>query len=123
LRLDELLFTYAPSARILEQVRAGVQPPAESLLAVADPQRVSAIPLPLAKWEVSEVASFAAPTPLTGAQATRDAVSGALDGHDVLQFACGAHRRRLEWQPDRFPGIVGAVPLLLLLRRLPRRTR
>jgi hypothetical protein len=88
--LDKLLFTYAPSARILEEVKAGVPACApKSLLAVADPQPVSAVPLPWAMREVSEVVrGFAAATLLSGGQATRDAVSGALDGHDVLHFAC-----------------------------------
>ena len=88
--LDELLLSYTPSAAILEEVSVGVPVHApRSLLAVADPQPVSAAPLPWATREVSNAARcFSSVKVLVGPQATRTSVAEHLDGHDVLHFAC-----------------------------------
>jgi hypothetical protein len=88
--LDQLLLSYTPSAAILEEVSFGVPVHApRSLLAVADPQPVSAAPLPWATREVSVAARcFSSVKLLAGPKATRTAVVEHLDGHDVLHFAC-----------------------------------
>ncbi|MGV9385745.1 CHAT domain-containing protein [Nonomuraea sp. NPDC003707] len=87
--LDELLLTYAPSATILDEASGLPAHLPQSLLAIAEPQPVSAGRLPWATREVNNAArGFSSVALLAGADATHTAVTEHLDGHDVLHFAC-----------------------------------
>lgn len=89
--LDQLLLTYAPSARALREAGrlAGHLEPA-SLLVVQEPRPVQGAPLPSAEHE--RAAAWAAFVPhatvLRHEQATRDAVVEALAKATVLHLAC-----------------------------------
>jgi tetratricopeptide (TPR) repeat protein len=90
--LDELLITFAPNARALlaaDEIAGAVS--ADGLLAVQDPQPVSAPALEHAASEIAAAANLF-PTEqtleLSGRFATRDAVLTALPEYRVLHFAC-----------------------------------
>jgi len=90
--LDEALLTYAPSAQAVAAAQRRVAgTPAHGVLAVADPSPVSAPGLPGAAVEADAATEFFAVwITLRGPDATRDAVIGALAGHQVHHFACHA---------------------------------
>ncbi len=90
--IDELTISYAPNARALAQAKMIVERvSAETLLAVDDPQPVTANILPHSKYEVQTIASMFADK---GRQifkheyATRHAVLEAITDHTVLHCSC-----------------------------------
>ncbi|MFI7639899.1 CHAT domain-containing protein [Nonomuraea sp. NPDC049400] len=89
--IDRRPLTFAPSAGIAAR-SAPDGAVAGQMLAVGDPQPVSAGPLPFAAYEVdAAVRAFPDARRLTGDEATREAVLAGLDAHDghgVLHFAC-----------------------------------
>ncbi|MCU7729931.1 CHAT domain-containing protein [Actinoplanes sp. KI2] len=89
--LDTVAVSYAPNARSLEaarQLAAEVTP--SRLLAVAEPWPVPAARLPMARGEamVAAAAFPAAPTVLTGAEATCLSFEWKAPQADVLHLAC-----------------------------------
>ncbi|WP_162637660.1 CHAT domain-containing protein [Streptomyces qinglanensis] len=88
--VDELPIRTVPNARVLATAvaRAG-RAGQTSVLAVQDPQPVSAAPLKQAAVEVAGVRShFLSSVVLAGEQAVPDAVLPLLKDHDVVHFAC-----------------------------------
>lgn len=89
--VDQLSFSYAPSARALEAARElAAAVPCRNLLAVVDPAPVPAKQLPYARWEAM---GFRAVTGLPGAdlpgrKATPIAFTQAVSDADVLLLAC-----------------------------------
>jgi tetratricopeptide (TPR) repeat protein len=90
--LDDVLLTYAPTARALNAAASrAARRSDEALLAVDEPRPVTAAPLPHASREVEAVRSlFAGGRRLRREQATRKKVLEALDDSTVLHFACHA---------------------------------
>lgn len=90
--LDEVGFAYTPNARALLVSRetAGQVPPS-GLLAVDEPQPVSAGPLPSSAWEVAAAGDhfpIEGRRILKGQVCTRSTVMDALPDHPVLHFSC-----------------------------------
>jgi tetratricopeptide (TPR) repeat protein len=88
--LDEVAFSYAPSALAFGHARRQAERRAEEhLLAVAEPDPVSAGGLPYAGEEVTAIANhFDTTTVLAGNAATRSALLDALPHADVVHLAC-----------------------------------
>jgi CHAT domain-containing protein len=90
--LDDICFITTPNARALVTARGqAVQRDAEGLLAVDEPQPVSATPLPSSGWEVAAACGHfpaQATRVLGGEAAARQAVLGALPNYPVLHFSC-----------------------------------
>jgi CHAT domain-containing protein len=90
--LDEICFTTTPNARALVAARnRAVERDAEGLLAVDEPQPVSASPLPSSGWEVAAACGHfpaEATRVLGGEAAARQAVLEALPNYPVLHFSC-----------------------------------
>ncbi len=90
--LDEINFAYTPNARALDVAReraAGRD--AEGLLAIDEPQPVSASPLPSSSWETAAACDhFPDETThlLGGEAATKEAVLEALPDYPVLHLSC-----------------------------------
>jgi hypothetical protein len=88
--LDQVLITYAPGARAL--LAAGRRAEAVDdldMLAVSDPQPVSAVPLPAACHEGrAAAAGRTRALLLEGTAATRDAVLTAMGDYSLIHFAC-----------------------------------
>lgn len=84
---DDVLLTYAPSARALQEPER--QPPPVAALAVDDPQPTDALPLPYVGVEVrAALAAVPRTLRLSGRKATRAAVVAAMPDYDILHFAC-----------------------------------
>ncbi len=89
--LDQVLLTYAPSARALQEARRLAESAAPaSLLVIDEPKPVSASDLPSARHEAAAAcAAFPADaTKISGQAATGQAVTAALGRASVLHFAC-----------------------------------
>jgi CHAT domain-containing protein/predicted negative regulator of RcsB-dependent stress response len=90
--LDGINFAYTPNARALNVARErAVGRDAEGLLAVDEPQPVSASPLPSSSWETAAACDhFPAETThlLGGEAATKEAVLEALPSYPVLHLSC-----------------------------------
>jgi CHAT domain-containing protein len=90
--LDEINFAYTPNARALDVARErAVGRDAEGLLAVDEPQPVSASPLPSSSWETAAACDHfpADKTRLLGGEAaTKEAVLEALPRYPVLHLSC-----------------------------------
>lgn len=88
--IDGLTLRTVPNARVLSATRARAERAGETrLLAVADPQPVSAAPLTGAAAEVAGAAAwFTDQTVLSGQQASADRVLALLKSYDVVHFAC-----------------------------------
>ncbi len=82
--LDRFCFTYAPSAHALARHRGAADRPADSLLAVDNPDGT----LRFSAHEVRAILdTFERSTPLSGAQATREAVLAQMPRHAVVHFS------------------------------------
>ncbi|MEW2400062.1 CHAT domain-containing tetratricopeptide repeat protein [Streptomyces sp. NPDC046862] len=88
--IDDLPIRTVPNARVLATAAARARRAGQtSVLAVQDPQPVSAPPLKQAAFEVAGVRShFSDSVVLAGEQAVPDAVLPRLKDHDVVHFAC-----------------------------------
>jgi CHAT domain-containing protein/tetratricopeptide (TPR) repeat protein len=88
--MDEVRLSYVPNARALvaaKQTAASVKP--SRLLAIAEPQPVSANPLPNSVGEVmAACAHFEQHKVLCGQDATKQAVRDQLCDHAVFHFSC-----------------------------------
>ncbi|MEV6039339.1 CHAT domain-containing protein [Nonomuraea sp. NPDC052116] len=86
--IDRRPLTFAPNAGIAAR-SAPDGAKTERLLAVEDPQPVSAPPLSFVKYEIdAAVRAFPEARRLSGREATREAVLAGIDGHGLLHFAC-----------------------------------
>lgn len=93
--LDQVLLTYAPSARALQEARRLAESVAPaSLLVIDEPKPVSASDLPSARHEAAAAcAAFPADaTRISGQAATGQAVTAALGRASVLHFAATGMR-------------------------------
>ena len=91
--MEEVLFTYAPNARVLEDCRS-VSPmhADDGVLVVADPRPSAAQPLPNALEEGRKVRDlFLQGQVLSGTEAKRVEVWRAMAAWPVLHFACHAY--------------------------------
>jgi CHAT domain-containing protein len=116
--LDEALLTYAPNARaLLAAQRLGEQRPADRLLTVDEPRPVQAPSLPSAAHETAAACAAFAPHVrcLHHEQATRQAVTDALDDVNVLHLACHGYA---DLATPLDSGLVLAGDELLRLREL-----
>ncbi|WP_412538018.1 CHAT domain-containing protein [Longispora sp. K20-0274] len=87
--VQELAIGYAPSARtLLSARRRACEITGRAVLAIAEPQPVSARPLPAAVPEADMVLSQLPGRVLTGPEATIDAVLAGWATAQVLHFAC-----------------------------------
>ncbi|MFJ4758206.1 CHAT domain-containing protein [Streptomyces sp. NPDC088763] len=88
--IDGLTLRTVPNARVLNATRARAERAGEtSLLAIVDPQPVSAAPLTGAAAEVAGAAAwFTDRVVLSGRQASADKVLALLQSYDVVHFAC-----------------------------------
>lgn len=88
--LDNVCFSYAPSARSLAAARSVAERVvSDSLLAVAEPRPVSALPLPNASLEVAAVRrAFSTARILRHEEATFTEALEALPNATVYHFAC-----------------------------------
>lgn len=86
--IDRRPLMFAPNAGIAARAMPdGAK--TERLLAVEDPQPVSAPPLSFVKYEIdAAVQAFPEARRLSGPEATREAVLTGIDGHGLLHFAC-----------------------------------
>jgi CHAT domain-containing protein len=113
--LDEITFSYAPSAQLLAYAqRTAGQVAGLRLLAIEEPQPVSADPLPGAHVEAPAVAAVF-PSSLTyrAHTATREAVLAALPAADVLHCACHA---RAELNAPLLSGLLLANDAMLTVQ-------
>jgi tetratricopeptide (TPR) repeat protein len=96
--IDRMTLTYAPNARALNAARAiASQVVSESLLAIVDPQPVSADPLHNAEYEVAVATSmFSQHHTLKHTEATRSAVLAELPDYSVLHCSCHGYADLVE---------------------------
>lgn len=88
--LDEITFSYAPNARALAAVQeVAVRVAPDGLLAVDEPQPVTASPLSSSAWEVAAAADhFNSRQVLKGAEATAARLRELLPNYPALHFSC-----------------------------------
>jgi CHAT domain-containing protein len=105
--LDDVAFSYAPSAQALAHAqRIAASAGSDRLLAVEEPQPVSSNRLPNAAAEVAAIAAlYEQPTLLRHSQATRDAVLAALPRAEVFEVAGHA---ATDWNKPLASGLVMA---------------
>lgn len=115
--LDIITLSYAPNSRSLAIARAiAARTPSDGLLAVDEPQPVSAEPLPNSSCEVQTAASsFARSHILRHTDATRKAVLTLMPKYPVMHFSCHGYADVLEPMAS---GVVLANNELLTLRDL-----
>jgi len=116
--LDQVAFSYTPSARALTYAHAlaGAAGDAQSLLIVEDPAPVTAAQLPSLRLGLESVASlFAEPEHLAREEATLARVTQGLGCARVVHFAChGAH----DWETPLGSGLLMANDEMLTVGRL-----
>ncbi len=115
--IDRLTITYAPNARALNAARTTVSKVvSESVLAITDPQPVSAAPLNYAEYEATVATSiFSQHHALSNAEATLSAVLTALPNSSIVHFACHAYANLME---PLTSGLVMSNDEVLSLRNL-----
>ena len=88
--MDDVCFTYAPNARALSAARTtAARVPPDRILAIDEPQPVSANPLPNSNAEVSAACEyFFHRKVLGGDSATEQTVRDQLPHYTVLHFSC-----------------------------------
>lgn len=96
--LDQLTLTYAPNARALNATRAiADRVVSETLLAIADPQPVSADPLKNAKYEAAvAISMFSKHHVLKNTEATRSAILAMLPDYSILHCSCHGYANLVE---------------------------
>lgn len=96
--IDRLTLTYAPNARALNAARAiASQVVSESVLAIADPQPITAAPLDNAEYEAAVATSmFSQHHILKHREATRSAVLAELPKYSILHCSCHGYANLVE---------------------------
>lgn len=96
--INRITFTYAPNARALKTARAiADHVVSETLLAIADPQPVSADPLHNAEYEAAVATSmFSQHHILKYTEATRSAILAMLPDYSTLHCSCHGYANLVE---------------------------
>jgi CHAT domain-containing protein/tetratricopeptide (TPR) repeat protein len=111
--LDTTAVRYAPNAGILARSRPGARLVPDGILTIADPQPVTADPLPYARLESEGIAAlFPRVLALSGQEAAHEAVAARLGEFPVVHFACHA-TTDIRFTLDNGPVLAGDVVLSL----------
>jgi CHAT domain-containing protein len=96
--IDRVTLTYAPNARALNAARAiASQVVSESVLAIADPQPITAAPLDNAEYEAAVATSmFSQHHILKHREATKSAVLAELPKYSILHCSCHGYANLVE---------------------------
>jgi CHAT domain-containing protein len=115
--LDLIAFSYAPSARVLSQAqRIATAIADEPLLALVDPQPVSARALPGARVEARAIAAlFATAQVYRATDATRQAALNGLPKAQVVHFSCHGGA---DWEDSLRSGLLLAGDEVLTVKDL-----